>query len=63
MDEKQEIAKCELCGESMPKGEEMFVYHGYSGNCPKPPLPRQRCLCSKLSCDCPIHAHDGIVTP
>ena len=32
--------KCELCGEPMPDGEEMFKYHGYSGPCPKPPLPR-----------------------
>jgi hypothetical protein len=24
----------------MPPGEEMFKFHGYSGNCPKPPLPR-----------------------
>jgi len=31
--------KCQLCGEPMPKGEEMFFYHGYSGPCPKPPLP------------------------
>ena len=29
---------CELCGEPMPAGEEMFKIHGYSGNCPKPPL-------------------------
>jgi hypothetical protein len=29
---------CELCGEPMPPGEEMFKFHGYSGNCPKPPL-------------------------
>lgn len=29
---------CELCGEPMPKGEEMFKYHGYSCDCPKPPL-------------------------
>jgi hypothetical protein len=35
-----ERAKCELCGEPMPAGEEMFKFHGYSGNCPKPPLPR-----------------------
>lgn len=34
-----EIAKCQLCGEPMPAGEEMFNFHGYSGNCPKPPLP------------------------
>jgi hypothetical protein len=25
----------------MPPGEEMFKYHGYSGDCPKPPLPKQ----------------------
>ena len=30
---------CQLCGEPMPPGEEMFNYHGYSGPCPKPPLP------------------------
>jgi hypothetical protein len=24
----------------MPVGEEMFRYHGHSGNCPKPPLMR-----------------------
>jgi hypothetical protein len=29
---------CRLCGEPMPKGEESFVYHGYSGPCPKPAL-------------------------
>lgn len=33
-------ARCELCGEPMPPGEEMFKYHGYSGDCPKPPLPK-----------------------
>lgn len=27
---------CELCGEPMPAGEEMFRYHGQSGPCPKP---------------------------
>ena len=32
--------KCEICGEPMPAGEEMFKYHGFSGDCPKPPLPR-----------------------
>lgn len=30
-------ARCSLCGEPMPAGEEMFNYHGYSGPCPKPP--------------------------
>lgn len=33
-----EIARCEICGEPMPPGEHMFKFHGYSGNCPKPPL-------------------------
>ena len=35
-----EQAKCKLCGELMPAGEEMFNFHGYSGPCPTPPLPR-----------------------
>lgn len=35
-----EQARCELCGEPMPPGEEMFKFHGYSGECPKPPLQR-----------------------
>ena len=34
------MSKCELCGEPMPEGEEMFKFHGYSGACQKPPLPR-----------------------
>jgi hypothetical protein len=32
------IILCELCGEPMPKSEQMFKYHGFSGPCPKPPL-------------------------
>ena len=35
------MSNCELCGEPMPVGEEMFKCHGYSGNCPKPPLPKR----------------------
>lgn len=35
-----DIAKCGICGEPMPAGEEMFKFHGYSGDCPKPPLPK-----------------------
>lgn len=27
---------CQLCGEPMPPGEEVFNYHGFSGPCPKP---------------------------
>jgi hypothetical protein len=30
---------CELCGDPMPAGEEMFKFHGYSGPCPKPIKP------------------------
>jgi hypothetical protein len=26
----------------MPEGEEMFKFHGYSGSCPKEPLPRPK---------------------
>lgn len=37
-DDKKSI--CGVCGEPMPKGEEMFKIHGYSGPCPKPPLPQ-----------------------
>lgn len=33
-------ARCGICGEPMPEGEEMFKYHGYSGPCPKPPLSK-----------------------
>lgn len=29
------MANCELCGEPMPLGEEMFLIHGYSGPCPR----------------------------
>jgi hypothetical protein len=36
-----ETPKCELCGEPMPAGEEMFKIHGYSCDCPKPPLPKE----------------------
>lgn len=34
------MPNCELCGEPMSEGEEMFKFHGYSGPCPKPPLPK-----------------------
>jgi hypothetical protein len=35
---------CAVCGDPMPKGEEMFKFHGYSGDCPKPPLPKEKRL-------------------
>lgn len=35
-----ERPNCDLCGEPMPEGEEMFKFHGHSGPCPKPPLSK-----------------------
>jgi hypothetical protein len=32
------MSNCEICGQPMPKGEEMFKFHGFSGRCPAPPL-------------------------
>lgn len=50
---------CEICGEPMPPNEQMFKFHGYSGACPKPPLPRPRDkekiiaeLKDAVRCDC-----------
>ena len=37
-----DTAKCSLCGEPMPEGEQMFKFHGYSGPCPKEPLPKKK---------------------
>jgi len=34
MSEPTKTPTCGLCGFPMPKGEEMFQYHGYSGPCP-----------------------------
>jgi len=45
------IARCSLCGEPMPAGEEMFKYHGFSGNCPKPPLSRKVDEALLIACD------------
>jgi hypothetical protein len=36
------MSNCEICGEPMPPGEEMFKFHGYSCECPKPPLKRTK---------------------
>jgi hypothetical protein len=40
-----EIAICQLCGEPMPEGEEVFNYHGYSGPCPVAPLKNEPMKC------------------
>lgn len=40
----EEKVNCTVCGDPMPEGEQMFNYHGYSGPCPKPPLPRKKTL-------------------
>lgn len=50
---------CILCGDPMPPGEEMFKFHGYSGPCPKPPLPPKPTVQAKLLAACRI-AHDAI---
>lgn len=31
------VTNCVICGKTMPEGEEMFRYHGFSGKCPAPP--------------------------
>jgi hypothetical protein len=33
----------------MPPGETMFKYHGYSGPCPKPPLPREETAADRIA--------------
>lgn len=40
---------CNICGEPMPENEQMFMFHGYSGPCPKPPLlqPHQQRVVSE----------------
>lgn len=38
MNAPESTPRCELCGQTMPAGEEMFRYHGFSGPCPKPEL-------------------------
>lgn len=48
------MSKCNLCGEPMPKGEEMFNYHGYSGPCPQEPLKKEIELGDIFTID-----HDG----
>lgn len=40
-DKNSDVAICGICGEPMPPGEQMFKFHGYSGPCPKPPLPKR----------------------
>ena len=34
-----ELAICVICGKPMPRGEEMFKFHGYSRPCPGPLIP------------------------
>lgn len=47
-------AKCEICGEPMPPGEEMFRFHGMSGNCPKPPIVKSD---TPITCPCCRHTN------
>lgn len=46
-----EKIKCELCGEPMPEGEQMFKYHGYSGPCPKPTKEKAKPASESVSDD------------
>lgn len=58
MSSEPEIARCGLCGEPMPAGEEMFNYHGYSGPCPTPaPKPPQKATCETHG---HIYGHEGV---
>lgn len=51
---------CELCGEPMPLGEEMFKFHGFSGNCPKPPLsPKRPAWIDSAAKECASHVLVG----
>lgn len=48
---------CEICGQPMPKGEEMLKYHGYSGPCPKPatnPEPESVAVAPQVENKCPV---------
>lgn len=55
---ESEIARCTLCGEPMPAGEEMFKFHGYSGPCPTPaPKPPQKATCETNG---HIYGHEGV---
>src|SRR5258708_39654055 len=42
------VVNCDLCGLPMEEGEEMFKFHGYSGPCPGPMLPRPPSEIEKL---------------
>lgn len=44
MTDESNMPRCELCGEPMPEGETMFKFHGFSGPCPAPPLPRSAAI-------------------
>ena len=32
---------CAICGQPLPTGEEMFIYHGFSGPCPTTPVEEE----------------------
>ena len=52
--------KCQVCGEPMPAGEEMFKYHGYSGPCPKLLLPRKQTEIERLTQELALKDADKI---
>lgn len=54
-------ATCNICGEPMQPGEEMFKFHGSMGPCPKPPLPQPPTLEELLRMTVPVGP--GCVAP
>lgn len=41
---------CNICGEPMPEGFEMFRFHGADGNdCPKPPLIKREIILAEYA--------------
>jgi hypothetical protein len=51
-----EIARCGICGEPMPENEQMFKFHGFSGPCPVPRLPRTVAIMSPEHCEHEVFA-------
>lgn len=52
------MSNCEVCGEPMPEGETMFKFHGCSGPCPKPPLPKPKDTITAFAAWHPVKGFD-----
>lgn len=59
----KDIKLCSVCFKPMPKSEEMFNFHGYSGSCPTDPSPKKDYSHShcwdqeKSACGIPLENH------